>query len=61
VDGKRVAFAAIDVFLRINGYQITADSRTIFAALMKFFADQTFDMEYVAPWLERIVEHRPAI
>jgi death on curing protein len=62
VDGnKRVAFAVTDVFLRINGYQITADSPTIFAALMKLFADQTFDMEHLVPWLESIVTHKPAI
>jgi death-on-curing protein len=62
VDGnKRVAFAVTDVFLRVNGYQITADSRTIFAALMKLFADQTFDMEHLVPWLESIVERRPEI
>lgn len=30
VDGnKRVAFAVTDVFLRINGYQITADSPSL--------------------------------
>lgn len=62
VDGnKRVAFAVADVFLRINCFQITADSQTIFATLMKFFADQTFDMEHLVPWLERIVDHRPTI
>jgi death-on-curing protein len=31
VDGnKRVAFAVLDVFLRINGYSITADSKAIY-------------------------------
>jgi len=56
VDGnKRVAFAVTDVFLRINGYRIAADSRTVFATLMQFFADQTFDMEHLVPWLESVV------
>jgi len=60
VDGnKRVAFAVTDVFLRINGYQITGDSQAIYAALMKFFAEQAFDMEHLVPWLESIVEPRP--
>lgn len=60
VDGnKRVAFAVTDVFLRINGYQITGDSQAIYAALMKFFADGTFDMEHLVPWLESIVEQKP--
>lgn len=62
VDGnKRVAFAVTDVFLRINGYRIIDESRTIFATLMQFFADQTFDMEHLVPWLENIVERSPGI
>jgi death-on-curing protein len=62
VDGnKRVAFAVTDVFLRINDYRITADSQEIFATLMKLFAAQTFDMEHLIPWLERITARRPAI
>lgn len=61
VDGnKRVAFA-ITVFLRINGYRIAADSQTIFATLMKFFDDQTLDLEHLVPWLEGIVERMPEI
>jgi death-on-curing protein len=57
VDGnKRVAFAVTDVFLRLNGYRITADSHAIFETLMKFFDNQTFDLEHLAPWLESIVE-----
>jgi death on curing protein len=60
VDGnKRVAFAVVDVFLRINGYQIVADSQAIFATLMKFFADQTFDVKHLTPWLDSIVEKAP--
>jgi death on curing protein len=62
VDGnKRVAFAVTDVFLRLNGYHITADSHAIFATLMKFFDDQTFDLEHLAPWLESIVERTTEI
>jgi len=60
VDGnKRVAFAVTDVFLRINGYRITADSQSIFATMTKFFADQTFDLDHLVPWLEGIVEQAP--
>ncbi|HEU4655442.1 MAG TPA: type II toxin-antitoxin system death-on-curing family toxin [Steroidobacteraceae bacterium] len=56
VDGnKRVAFAVTDVFLRINGYHIVGDSQAIFATLMRLFDDQTFDMEHLGPWLERVV------
>jgi death-on-curing protein len=56
VDGnKRVAFAVVDVFLRIHGRTITADSKSIHAYLIKLFADRTFDMEHLVPWLQEIV------
>ena len=59
VDGnKRVAFAVGDVFLRINGYAITADSKAIYDRMMEFFEARTFDMEHLVPWLQEIVEPR---
>jgi death-on-curing protein len=59
VDGnKRVAFAVTDVFLRINGYRITANSDSIHAFMMQLFEQRTFDMEHVVPWLQTIVEHQ---
>jgi len=59
VDGnKRVAFAVVDVFLRINGYAITADSKAIYDRMMEFFEARTFDMEHLVPWLQEIVEPR---
>lgn len=60
IDGnKRVAFAVTDVFLRINGYRITADSKAIHAALMKLFDEKTLDLEHLVSWLESIVEQVP--
>src|SRR5262252_8002735 len=57
VDGnKRVAFAVIDVFLRINGYTITASSAAIYGHVMKLLREGTFDMEHLVPWLHGIVE-----
>lgn len=57
VDGnKRVAFAVTDVFLRINGYRITAESAAIDAHMMRLFEEQAFDMEHLVPLLETIVE-----
>src|SRR5580658_8320212 len=36
VDGnKRVAFAVVDVFLRVNGFTITADSKSIYNYIIK--------------------------
>jgi len=56
VDGnKRVAFAVVDVFLRINGIFITADSTAIFEFMMQLFAERTFDMEHLVPWLQENV------
>jgi death-on-curing protein len=56
VDGnKRVAFAVVDVFLRINGYVIAADSKTLFETLIKFMDDRVFDMERLVPWLHATV------
>lgn len=57
VDGnKRVAFAVVDVFLRINGYTITAPSAAIYNHVMKLLRERTFDMEHLVPWLQGIVE-----
>jgi len=59
LDGnKRVAFAVVDVFLRINGYGINADSKAINDHMMELFEARTFDMEHLVPWLQEIVEPR---
>lgn len=59
VDGnKRVAFAVVDVFLRINGYLITAESKAIYDYMIKLFEERAFAMEHLVPWLEAIVEPR---
>ena len=59
VDGnKRVAFAVVDVFLRINGYSITADSKAIYDHMIELFEEKTVDMEHLVPWLQQIVEPR---
>jgi death-on-curing protein len=60
VDGnKRVAFAVVDVFLRINGYSITADSKTIYEHMIQLFETRSFDMDHLVPWLEEIVRATP--
>ena len=57
VDGnKRVAFAVVDVFLRINGYAIAASSTAIYGHVMKLLREGNFDMEHLVPWLQGIVE-----
>ena len=59
VDGnKRVAFAVVDVFLRINGYSITADSKAIYDHMIKLVEARAFEMEHLVPWLKEIVRPR---
>jgi death-on-curing protein len=59
VDGnKRVAFAVVDVFLRINGHALTASSDSIYDFMMKLFEQRTFDMEHLVPWLQGLVARR---
>jgi len=55
---KRVAFAVVDVFLRINGQAITASSSAIYDFLIKLFEERTFDMDHLVPWLRSIVDSR---
>lgn len=56
VDGnKQVAFAITDVFLRINGYRMTADSKSIYNHMMKLFETRAFDLEHLVRWLEKMV------
>jgi death on curing protein len=57
IDGnKRTAFAVVDVFFRINGYAITADSAAIYDKFSKLLDQGTFDMDHLVPWLEEIAE-----
>ncbi len=52
VDGnKRVAFAAADVFLRINGWRLRRAPMQIFAELIAMFENSTFDIAHLEPWL----------
>jgi len=56
VDGnKRVAFACVDVFLKINGHRLAADSQPIYDVMMELFTQKSFDMDHLVPWLETII------
>ena len=56
VDGnKRVAFAATDIFLRINGYRINCESMIIYVGMMQMFETDTFDLAHLEPWLRKLV------
>lgn len=52
VDGnKRVAFAAVDVFLRINGWRLYREPMRIHREMMRMFETGTFDIAHLEPWL----------
>lgn len=57
IDGnKRTAFAVVDVFLRINGHTITADSVAVYDKFIKLLDQGAFDLELLVPWLADIAE-----
>jgi death on curing protein len=52
VDGnKRIAFAAADVFLRINGWRLQRAAMQIYREMMQMFESGTFDIAHLDPWL----------
>lgn len=52
VDGnKRIAFAAADVFLRINGCSLQRASMQVHAEMIEMFETGTFDIAHLDPWL----------
>lgn len=52
VDGnKRVAFAATDVFLRINGFRLNTDSDTIYRFMIGLFEAHRFEIKEIEPFL----------
>ena len=52
VDGnKRIAFAAADVFLRINGWRLQRAPMQIYAEMMQMFESGTLDIAHIDPWM----------
>jgi death-on-curing protein len=57
LDGnKRVAFAAADVFLRINGWRLHRAPMQIHDELIQMFGSGTFDFAHLEPWLRGFAE-----
>ena len=48
---KRIAFAATDAFLRINGWQLKRSAMRIHSEMMQMFDSGTFDLSHLEPWL----------
>jgi len=56
VDGnKRIAFAAADVFLRINGWRLQRAPMQIYAEMIQMFESGSLDIEHLEPWLRSFV------
>lgn len=52
VDGnKRVAFAAADCFLRLNGAALQGDSAALYDGWMALFAAGQVNLDQLTPWL----------
>ncbi len=52
VDGnKRVAFASVDVFLRINGWRLNRAPMQIHVEMLGMIERHEFDFSHIEPWL----------
>lgn len=59
VDGnKRIAFAATDVFLRINGWRMHRAPTQIYAEMIQMFESGMFDIAHLDPWLRGFVQRQ---
>ncbi|MFN5354937.1 MAG: type II toxin-antitoxin system death-on-curing family toxin [Burkholderiaceae bacterium] len=59
IDGnKRIAFAAADTFLRINGWRLQRSPMQIYAEMMQMFESGTFDIQHLDPWLRAFAVNR---
>ena len=57
VDGnKRIAYAAVDVFLRINGWRLRREPMIIHAEMIQMFATGTFNIAHLEPWLRSFAQ-----
>ena len=57
VDGnKRIAFAAADIFLRINGWRLEGDPNQFFNDIIQMLETKDFKRETLAPWLKKHVK-----
>lgn len=57
VDGnKRIAFAAMDTFLRINGYKLSTNSKDAYAKIIEMFDLKKLNFETTEAWLRKIAK-----
>jgi death-on-curing protein len=54
IDGnKRIAFASMDVFLRLNGYRLIVKPEKAFAFISDSLGKGTFEFKVIEEWLEK--------
>lgn len=54
VDGnKRVAFACVDVFLRVNGYRLDAKPMAVHRWMVGHLEKGAFRLDVIEPWLRK--------
>lgn len=59
VDGnKRIAFAATDVFLRINGWRMHRAPTHIYTEMIQMFESGMFDIAHLDPWMRGFVQRQ---
>jgi death-on-curing protein len=55
IDGnKRIAFAALETFLDINGYSLNNDEKIIYVQMMEWFEKRQFEFKYIEAWLRKV-------
>ena len=61
VDGnKRIAFAAMDTFLRLNGIKINQSSQAAYKEIMNMFEKKQLRHEFIEQWLRKVCESQIA-
>lgn len=56
VDGnKRIAFAAMDVFLRMNDCKFSSTSKEAYQAIITMFENKQLDFEHVDAWVRSMI------
>ena len=56
VDGnKRIAFAVMDAFLRINGYRVRARPMVVYKKMIDLFENGKFEMKHLDPYFRKLI------
>ena len=57
VDGnKRIAFATMDVFLRMNGYRLKTSSQAAYKVIITMFENRELDIAHISAWVKGIID-----